>query len=149
MQRVLLVFGLMLLTATPSWAEDKKVWTIDDHIAAIEGMIVYAQEVRDVTVGNPKYTDLENQLAETEFRKILTDLEDWLALAMKAKRGNPDAVQQLFDIDQKRHRLLFTSAVYLGLDRQAYRVYVQQANRRRRMLSDLIDRNRLLQEAQP
>ena len=139
MTRIILLVCGLLVTATPIWAEDKKVWTIDDHIAAIEGMIVYAQEVRDVTVGNPKYADLENQLAETEFRKILTDLEDWLALAMKAKRGNPDAVQQLFDIDQKRHRLLFTSAVYLGLDRQAYRAYVQQSVARSAMLRDLVN----------
>ena len=139
MTRIILLVCGLLVTTTPIWAEDDKVWTIDDHVEAIGGMMDYAKEVRDVTVNNPRYTTFEHQLAETEFRMIITDLEDWLALAKQAKHGDRDAVEQLFNIDQERHRLLFTSAAYLGLDQAAYRAYLRQAMARSVMFRRLLN----------
>ena len=136
------ILGLILLVAlvgTHTWAADK-VWTIDDHIAAIEEMLTVAKDVRDVTLASSRYTDHERELAAATFAKDIADLESWLSLALAAKQGDNEAAMEMYKMEQQRFRILFVSAEYLGLDRAAYRDYVDQREARVTMFHHLLQR---------
>ena len=147
-----LAFVLMVALVgigTPTGAIDKKVWTIADHVAAIQKILAFAKEVRDTTLRNPRYTGHERELAAKEFQGNITDLEDWLALAVKAKQGDYDAASRLYDRERDGFRLLLTSAEFLGLDQDAYEDYLAQRAAQREMFTDLLLNNRRLQEGPP
>lgn len=134
----ILLTAFVLLTGTPVWANDEPVWTIDDHIGAIQAMLDKAHEIQEFMKTQP-LTPKEREAASMVMNRDIADLEAWLALAKKVQQGDYEALRKLHKKEKDRHSTFLTSAEYLGLDDDAYTDYLRQATAQSNMFHRLFE----------